>query len=126
MKKHRPVKFKKRWVVIGIAIFLLISYFCANPPTWIYYSIESNYITVTGTVDYINHNGGDIYFGCHSLSPGVSGDTFKLTGANRREAVNNGLFQKFTHGAQVEFVIPKLFYGNGYIYPVAAIRIDGV
>ena len=124
--KLKPIKIKKRWIALGVAVLMLLAFFHANPPTWIYYSIESNYITVTGTVDYMKHGGGDIYFGCCDLSPGVSGDTFKLTGANRRTAVDNGLFEKFTHGATVEFVIPKLFYGNGYAYPVAAISIDGV
>ncbi len=125
MKKLRPINIKKRWIAIGIIVFILVAYFHANPPKWIYYAIESNYIQVTGTVNFINSQGGSIYFGCYDLSPNLPDTCFKLTGANVREAVNNGLWQKLDHGVKVEIVIPKLYYGDGYVYPVAAIRIDG-
>ena len=125
MKKHRAINYKKRWIAIGVIIFILAAYFYANPPKWIYYAIEANYIQVTGTVNFINSQGGNIYFGCCDLSPNLSDTCFKLTGANAREAVNNGVWQKLNYGAKVEIVIPKLYYGDGYVYPVAAIQIDG-
>ena len=69
--KLKSIKIKKRWIALGVVVLMLLAFFHAKPPTWIYYSIESNYITVTGTVDYMKHGGGDIYFGCCDLSPGV-------------------------------------------------------
>lgn len=124
--KLKSIKIKKRWIALGVAVLMLLAFFHAKPPTWIYYSIESNYITVTGTVKFINREESAVYFACNNLSHCVYDCNFELTGANYREAVNNGLWQKLECGEQIEIVIPKLFYGNGYVYPVAAISIDGV
>ena len=92
-----------------------------------YYAQKDNYVTATGTVDFINYSeeGDVLHIGFSDLTPGFSDCAFKIVGENLRIVQENGIDEKLQMGQKIEFVSATKYFGDGYVMPIVAITIHG-
>ncbi len=92
-----------------------------------YYANRDNYISASGTVDFLNYdeNFTTLYIGFSDLSPAFDDTCFKITGDNLKIVRENGIDEKLTIGTNVTFVSAPKYYGDGYVFPIVALRLGG-
>lgn len=90
-----------------------------------YYANRDNYVSASGTVDFLNYNEDSttLYIGFSEVSPVFADTCFKITGDNLKIARKNGIDEKLTTGTSVTFVSAPKYYGDGYVFPMIAISI---
>ena len=122
---------KKIFLKIGVAIscilvlvFLFVA--CDKPRMRAYYSEKESYITVTGTLVHISNTEEALYLGFSDISEGFSyTETFKIVGENLTVVKQNGIDEKLEIGKTMEFVTAPGCWGDGYVYPMVEISVDG-
>lgn len=109
-------------VILCFAVFLSS---CDTRKMLNYYSDENNYITVVGTVYFINYTSSELYLGFENMSEKLSDDCFKIAGKNLSIAKNNGIRQKIEIGDEVTFVTAPKYFGDGYVMPIVSVSVEG-
>ena len=113
-------------VCILVIVFLFSS--CEKKRMLDYYFQEDNYITVSGTLTHIKYSDDStiLYLGFSNITEGfVSSADFEFVGENLNIVRQNGIDEKLEKGKIIEFVTAPGCWGDGYIYPIVEITIDG-
>ena len=93
-----------------------------------YYSDKDNYVNVRGVVDDFSYDEDkkSLFINFTDL---VSEDdffeTFKITGKNLDIVESKDIKNKMEKGSQIEFISAPRMFGDGYIYPIVSITING-
>lgn len=92
-----------------------------------YYSIKDNYVTVVGTLKFINYSDTNdvLYLAFSNISSPFSDDCFKIVGDNLIIVQNNGFDEKIEIGDTIEFVSAPKYFGDGYVMPIVALSANG-
>ncbi len=92
-----------------------------------YYSDKENYIIVTGTVSHIKYNddSSELFIGFSDMSPDFDDSSFKFIGENLKIVRNNGIDDKLETGKRISVVSAPRYFGDGYVYPIVSITVDG-
>jgi len=98
---------------------------CASRKMYKYYSDTSNYIEVTGTVEFINYTASELYLGFDMMLVRLSDNSFKIVGENLSIAKKNGIRDKLKMGTEATFITAPRYFGDGYVMPIVAISVDG-
>lgn len=119
---------KKIFAGIGITIFCIITIVflfssCEKQRMMDYYSNEENYITVSGTLTHIYSTDDTLCLGFSDVFF-YSAD-FNFVGDNLNIVKQKGIDEKLEKGKTIEFVTAPGTWGDGYIYPIVEITIDG-
>ncbi|MBE6666544.1 MAG: hypothetical protein E7603_10100 [Ruminococcaceae bacterium] len=122
---------KKIFAGIGITIVCILAIVflftsCEKKRMVDYYSKEENYITVSGTLTHIHSTDETLCLGFSDITEGffASAD-FKFVGENLDIVKQQGIDAKLEEGKTIEFVTAPGCWGDGYIYPIVEITIDG-
>ena len=112
-------------VCIFIAVFLFSS--CNKMIKLDYYSKEENYITARGTLVHIQYSDdfSVLYLGFSDLDPVFADTAFKIVGDNLNIARKNGIDEKLEMDKTVEFITAPRYWGDGFVYPIVAITVEG-
>ncbi len=122
-----------------LLILVLMVLLCVGGVEWMwyckeknYYSDQSNFITITGTIYSVEKSSADTYWRIEfqdavGIDDGknYSGD-YRLTGENLEIALANGLEKNVRAGKTVEFVTAPRVFGDGWKPPIVSITIDGI
>ena len=109
---------------ILVIVFLFSS--CERKRMLDYYSKEENYITVSGTLTHIYSTDDTLCLGFADITKGFfSSADFEIVGENLNIVRQNGIEKKLKKGKTIEFVTSPGCWGDGYIYPIVEITIDG-
>ncbi|MBQ3520180.1 MAG: hypothetical protein IJA31_12760 [Clostridia bacterium] len=123
---------KKNYIVLSIAVVLIgFVIFCFCHKNDIsqeqYIKDESNYITVTGTVSYLSFNDDRtvLHIALTDLSEKLDDNAFKVFGENLKVLQQKNIEQKLSVGMNVSITTAPKYFGDGYVFPVAALVVDG-
>ncbi|MBE6811499.1 MAG: hypothetical protein E7523_01310 [Ruminococcaceae bacterium] len=123
---------KKNYIVLSIAVVLIgfvIFCFCYKNDISQeqYIKDESNYITVTGTVSYLSFNDDRtvLHIALTDLSEKLDDNAFKVFGENLKVLQQKNIEQKLSVGMNVSITTAPKYFGDGYVFPVAALVVDG-
>lgn len=114
----------KKTLVLIIILSLLCSGCSYNQRKFSYYSNKDNYITVSGTVEYINYFEESIIIAFSNLSESFDDDHFKIIGQNYELVTKRGIEDHLAVHITVTFTTAPRYFGDGYIMPIVAIWID--
>ena len=125
------MKCLKTYLVTILLVTLIILLFaaCGSKKLYNYYSDKDNYISLTGTVSYINYSEDNdaLYLEFDDMSIQLSDNYFKVVGNNLNilhENLNGG---KIQIGDSIIFMTAPRYFGDGYVMPiVSATRDDTV
>lgn len=118
----------KKIYIVFLLIFTVCSSSCKTSfYLKSYYSDKSNYVTAIGTVTYIKYNeeGDTLFIGFSDLTPSFDDTCFKIAGQNLDIVKSYGIDEKLILGDRVEFITAPYYYGDGYVYPIVSIKING-
>ena len=121
------------WVCIFSLLILLFGatvymIFLSEPvqPRLDYYSIDSNYVTVVGTVDHLSYyDSKALFLAFEDKTVAFQDSTFVIEGKNLETILKNGFEEKVTLGTQVEFVSAVRVFWDGYEMPIVALSVNG-
>ncbi len=123
---------KKNYIVLSIAVVLIgfvIFCFCYKNDISQeqYIKDESNYITVTGTVSYLSFNDDRtvLHIALTDLNEKLDDNAFKVFGENLKVLQQKNIEQKLSVGMNVSITTAPKYFGDGYVFPVAALVVDG-
>ena len=111
-------------ILLMLCVILLLSG-CYSHKKYKYYSDKANYISVTGTVSFINPADEGFYLGFNKMSTKLSDNAFKIVGKNLAIVETNGIMEKLQMGDEVTFITAPKYFGDGYVMPIVAITVDG-
>ena len=129
--KGTVIRFLKIGCYCTLIITSLILHSCLNSfysrRELAYYSKESNYIKVTGTIRgvYQYEKDSELVFSCDDLSARFSAPYFKVNGKNYSVVIDKDILGKLKEGIQVEFITAQEFFYDGYQMPVVQLSVDG-
>ena len=120
---------KKISTVICVLLICLIGLSSCNTSLFlkVYYADTSNYIQASGVVDYIKYSekGDCLSIGFSDLEPSFEDIGFTIEGKNVDIVKSKDIDKKLKLGDRVEFMTAPYYYGDGYVYPIVSITIDG-
>ena len=119
---------KKQLISILLIIFAVILLFSVYNKLsyYTYYSDKENYITVTGTVVHIkNSEEYGICLAFENTSVALSDNSFSIKGGAQQTVLARGILDKLAIGDHAEFITAPGYFGDGYIMPIVAIKVDG-
>lgn len=92
-----------------------------------YYSKRENYINAVGTLTYLAYNDDSsaLYLGFSELSPKFDDTCFKIVGENMHVVKKRDIDSKIKIGDRVEFITAPKYFGDGYVYPIVALSVNG-
>ena len=128
MKKIIKTAFVGVGIIIAcifIAVYLFSS--CNKKIKIDYYSKEENYIIARGTLVHMKYSDDSsvLYLGFSDLEPAFADTAFKIVGNNLNIAKKNGINEKLEMGKTIEFITAPRYWGDGFVYPIVAITVDG-
>ena len=115
-------------IIIHVVCILLVSLCsCSSSEMISYYSHKEHYISVIGTVSYINYSEDTtaLYIGFSEMYPTLDDTCFKICGENFEIVKANKIDDKLTIGEQIIFITAPMYFGDGYIMPIVALSING-
>lgn len=117
----------KRLLIVMCGVVLVIFVGCGKTKEKDYYSEESNYVEVVGTVIHMAYYEDEmaLYLGFSELNPKCEDVNFKIVGKNLAIAQENGIEQKIKLGDTIKFVTAPKCFGDGYVMPIVAVSVDG-
>lgn len=91
-----------------------------------YYSDEENFIEVTSEIDHIvwNYSEQRLSLSFSDIPEIFSDRTFKIEEENFQRVVDNGGEEYLKLGTTVTFVSAPKYFGDGYMMPIVAIKVD--
>lgn len=109
-------------------IFMLLAFMllpsCGEKDKYDYYADRENYISVTGTVSFVNHSedGTVLYLEFENLSVPLSDNCFKVVGDNLSilGATVDGATLEI--GDDLTFITAPRYFGDGYVMPIVSIK----
>ena len=113
----------KKFVLI-IVLSLLCSGCTYKHRMFSYYSNKDNYVTVSGTINYINYCEDEIIIAFSDLSESFDDDHFKIIGENYELVIERGIEEHLAIHTTVTFTTAPKYFGDGYIMPIVAIWMD--
>lgn len=134
MKSKRYEKFNMFtatvfWWIIIIGIIFVIFYgieFGWKIREYRYYSDEENFMEITSEIDHISWDDSEqrLYLGFSEIPEIFSDETFDIEGENFQNVIDNGGEEYLKFGTRVTFVSAPRYFGDGYIMPIVAIKVD--
>ena len=117
--------FKCLWVSVIMVVFLSSCSYGNEKIS--YYSSEENYVATTGTVSYISYNDDRsiLYLGFSNLTPSFDDVCFKIVGMNTTIVQANGIDTSLKIGDKASFISAPKYFGDGYVFPLVALSVDG-
>ena len=114
-------------VLLMLSLCLLVCG-CGNESMTTYYADKDNYITAVGTVSHIFNDEDErvLYIAFDALSSSFDDNNFKVTGENYDAVVENGIMEVLQLGVQMEFATAPRYFGDGYVMPIVAVKINEV
>ncbi len=128
------MKLRKEDLLIVVALVLIVAFgiflVLAEPPVHHrieYYSDDNNYVTVTGTVSYLQYSddGERLYLSFDDLSVVFQESTFVIKGENLRLLQKNGIDEIIKLGTQVTFISATQIFWDGYDMPIVGLSVNG-
>ena len=115
-------------IVLFMLALCIHLYGCRNETMMTYYADKDNYITAVGSVSHIFNDEDErvLYIAFDGLSSSFDDNNFKVTGENYEAVVENGIMEVLQLGVQMEFVTAPRYFGDGYVMPIVAVKINGV
>ena len=106
---------------------MLISTGCYQRREYAYYSDESNFVSVTAELNFLNFDkkNGVLYLGFGGLPNDFSDDAFKIVGKNLEIIEEKGGEHCFAIGDKITFITAPRYFGDGYVMPIVALSKDG-
>lgn len=129
MKKR---SFAKRIAATAIVCMLLV-FLCSCMLSYrsreiLYYSQEENYISITATMinaKYSEQFPDRLIVNLTEMSTTLDDNCFKIVGENLRIVEASEAFDKLQPGQQITIITAPRYFGDGYIYPIVGLSIDG-
>ena len=92
-----------------------------------YYSDKENYINVSGTVSHIKYDDAfsELFIAFSDMSPDLDDINFSFVGENLEIVRKNGIDHKLKLGKRISVVSAPRYFGDGYVYPIVSITVDG-
>ena len=116
----------KNYYILLFLAFLAFSMFssCASKKKYDYYANIDNYISVIGTVSYINQSEDNtaLYFEFDNMSVQLTENFFKVVDGNLKILQKNLKGEELQIGDVLEFVTAPRYFGDGYVMPIVSIK----
>lgn len=114
-------------IIFMVCICCLNLTSCYQQREYKYYSDESNFITVTAEIFFLNYDEDNavLYLGFLNLPEVFSDNCFKITGDNWKVIEQRGGKDCFAIGDEITFITAPRYFGNGYVMPIVAVSIKG-
>ena len=125
MKKNTRQKFM---LIITLVCFIPVFLSsCKSLEKIEYYSHKGNYISVTGTVSYMEYNEDStaLYIELSDSHPILDDTCFKIVGRNLEIVQINKIDDKLKTGEPITIITAPRYFGDGYVMPIVAISING-
>ena len=117
---------KSNIIMVLYMVFLVIALLgCQSVSMVEYYSQKDNYVDASGTVSHLYDDveNRTLYIGFADLTPSFDDTNFKIAGNNYDIIMGNGIMEEMKVGVNVKFVSAPLYFGDGYVMPIASITI---
>lgn len=116
---------KQIFIVLLINVCLINLTSCYRNRKYEYYADESNFVTVTAEISFLNETETTLYIEFSNLPEIFSDDYFKIISENWEIVKQKMGNDHFSIGDEVTFITAPKYFGDGYVMPIVAISFNG-